>query len=279
MRKVAVFLLFATLALPLTALRRSAARGFFASQAFDDVYYVPPATFLRPMSLGYTEALADLLFIRGLLYYGEGFVYRRALRHVADYADAIVSLDPDFRAAYHWATVAVAYQSRAAPVEDLERVAILIEQAADRFPEDGQVQWWAGSFLVYEYAPRFPAGSPGRQRANERGAPRLARAAMLGAGPRWLALSSASHLARMGQRTNAIEHLRTMLALTTEPNVRRTIQVRLGQLESAEEAETLGRSADAAEAARLRDFPYLDAALYELVGPRRVAPASLPEQP
>ena len=254
----------------MTALRRSANRGYFASQRFEDVYYLPPRQWMRPMSLSYGEAVADLLYIRGLIYYGEGFQHHLALRHVADYVEAILAVDPDFVAAYHWATLAVAYQTQTAPVEDLVRVSRLMAQGAERFPNSGDMAWWTGSFYAYELAPRLALGSDARREASATGYSHLARAAQLGAGPRWLALSNASQLIRMGQRSHAISHLENMMALTGDPELKRQIAARLRVLRSAEEAEATTHAARAAERQWVENYPYLDVDLFELVGPRSV---------
>ncbi len=248
--------------------RLRATSHYFATQRYEDLYYLPPPAWLTTFSLGYREAFADFIWMRALVYYGEGFVQRIALRHVFDYARAATVLDPDFRAVYRWASTATAYQSQAAPVEDLMRAGALLDEGAARFPESGELAWQAGSFWAFEVAPRHPPGSADRRRALDKGNDYLMRAARRGAGPPWLALSNATQMQRLGQQARAIEHLEEMYALTTDDQVRSDIARRIATLRSRSEREALERSLAEAERSWRTNYPYLPPALYELVGPR-----------
>src|SRR5262245_27210880 len=66
-----------------------------------DVLYVPPPGYLQPMSLGYREALADLIWVQALVFTGE-HMGEDDLQSVTRYAEAITGLSPRFEQAYVW---------------------------------------------------------------------------------------------------------------------------------------------------------------------------------
>lgn len=251
-----------------SVLRLRATEHYFATQTREDLYYLPPAAWLGTFSVGYREAAADLVWMRALVYYGEGLVNRMEMRHVYEFAGAVLTLDPEFLAAYRWSSTAVAYQTTAAPVEDLEAEARLLERGVTHFPDNGEMAWNAGSFWAFELAPRYPYGSPERRRAELKGNRYLTEAARLGAGPSWLALANASYLVRLGERERAIQHLEEMFALTSDDSVREDIARRIASLRTEAEREAMERSLREAERAWKANYPYLDPVLYELVGPR-----------
>jgi hypothetical protein len=81
-------------------------------------------------------------------------------------------------------------------------------------------------------------------------------------------LSTATELGRLGQREQEIAHLQEVYDQVSDPSVKEQIELRLAALRSAAFAEALRKSHEELEAARKRDFPYIDRELYLLVGPR-----------
>src|SRR4051812_14264963 len=98
-RKVGFILGVCLLAAAIRWTRLQAFADHQQAQRYEDVYYLPPAEWLPAMSLGYTSALADLLWCRTLIYFGEEIGARGAVRHLFQYTDAVLALDPDYRSA------------------------------------------------------------------------------------------------------------------------------------------------------------------------------------
>ncbi|MBW2507597.1 MAG: hypothetical protein JRE81_03105, partial [Deltaproteobacteria bacterium] len=80
-RIIAVALLLAALA-GVWSLRGRAMDHYLETQAYEDIYYLPPPDWLQVMSLGYRRALADLIWLRALIYFGDEFENRGAVKHV-----------------------------------------------------------------------------------------------------------------------------------------------------------------------------------------------------
>jgi len=111
-----------------------------ATESYEDIYYLPPPGWLPVFSLGHRQALADLIWMRALIYFGEEMGERGAMRHVFDYGEAIIRLDPDFRRVYRWIGMAGIYRPNAVSEADTRRAMSFLERGVARFPEDLHVR-------------------------------------------------------------------------------------------------------------------------------------------
>jgi hypothetical protein len=256
-------------------LRRHAFEQHLATQTYEDIYYLPSAAALPVISLGYQQALADLIWCKSLVYFGEELQHQSAVRHAFEYTDAILSLDPDFRAAYRWIAVASLYRPVAVSMDAGLRAAEYLARAIDRWPRDGELHWDYGSLLRFELAPleKDPAK---KEKLIARAMPHLEQAARLGAGPPWLALTNAAMLNKLGKADHAIRSLEEIYPTVTDPNVKQQIELRIAQLRKQTFAEAMHAYAQQFEVERQKTYPYLSPGLFLLVGaPRPAPPASL----
>jgi hypothetical protein len=242
-----------------------------ASRRYEDVYYVPPPQWLPVVSLGWREALADVLWMRALVYFGDEVIAQGALAHVFDYTDAMLVLDPDFRAVYHWIGTAGIYRPQEPSPADVRRAIDVMRRGIDRFPDDGELAWTLGASLAFELPPLLDDERE-RDEARSEGADYLALAARLGAAPEWAALANASILDRVGRTDAAVRHLEEMYASVQDEDVRAQIAEAIAAMRSQMEAEAFVEATRAEEEARAGELPYLDEDLYFLVGPRPVTP-------
>lgn len=228
-RRASFSCLMALVALAARSLRLSAFADHQRGQRYEDVYYVPSPAWLPVLSLGYRQALADVLWCRSLVYFGSELMHRGAVQHAFDYTDAILSLDPDFREPYRWVATAVVYRTHAVDVQLGLRAADYLERAVARWPNDGELHWDYGSYLRFELAPLLSAGAQ-KDALLAQAAPHLVTAAQLGAGPPWLALVSAGLLNQLGRTEQAIRHLEVMQEAVSDPAVHADIVRRLALL-------------------------------------------------
>jgi len=248
-------------------LRGPAMNSYLAGERYEDIYYLPPPSWLRVFSLGHEEALADLIWMRALVYFGEELGERGEVAHVFDYGDAIVTLDPYFAAAYRWVGSAAIYRTGNVTARDAERAIAFLERGVRRLPDDGELLWELGATLSYELPPLLddPAA---KRAAKQRGIPYLEAAARRGGGPPWLVLTNASQLERLGRTEQAIRHLEEMYATVRDEDTRAEIRAHLGRLRSAAYAEAFAAAQRDLDARRWRDAPYLSPTLYLLIEPR-----------
>lgn len=250
------------------AMRTRASTHFIQTQTYEDIYYLPPPTWLRPFSLGHRDALADLIWMKALIYFGNELMHHGTVRHAFDYTDAILTLSPRMRVAYSWIATSGLYHSGGTiTAADVERVATYLERGTRMFPDDGELEWELGATFTYELPPLLQDRAA-KENARRRGLPHLQRAARMGAGPPWLALTNAQELARLGQTEQAVRHLEEMYATVNDADAREQIGERIAQLRTEAYAEAFERANQEAELARQRDYPYLSPTMYMLVGPK-----------
>lgn len=245
--------------------RLAATNIYFQSRSYEDVYYLPDASWLRVLSLGYREALADFLWMKALLYYTDQIQYAGRLVHVFDYTESILGLDPDFKAAYSWISTAALYHRHRADVKYAWRVVEILKRAVSRWPDDGKLAWDLGAVLTYEIPPLL-SNQTEKDSARAQGLPYLEAAARLGEGPPWMVLSNASQLIRLGETEQAIRHLEEMYAAVRDPSTRESIRAELAALRDEQSATALAETIRQFEDARRRDYPYMDEGLYLFVG-------------
>jgi hypothetical protein len=247
------------------SLRTRSMDHYLATQTYEDIYYLPPPDWLQVMSLGYRRALADLIWLRALIYFGDEFENRGAVRHVFNYGESMLALDPDFRRVYRWVGVAGVYTPTGSPPEFIARAVDVLKRGVERFPDDGQLAWDAGATIVYELLPTLPKDEPSRPRLEAEGHDYMLAAARLGAGPPWLVLTNATSLRKLGETDRELRHLEEMYAIVRDPRVKAQIEIRLSQLRSEAYAEAFRRANEEFEQRRREEFPYLPPALYFLV--------------
>ena len=238
---------------------------YLRTQTYEDIYYLPPPHWLEVMSLGYRRALADLIWLRALIYFGDEFVNRGEVRHVFNYGDSMLTLDPDFKRVYRWVGVAGVYTPKGSPREFIERSVDVLRRGVERFPNDGQLAWDAGATIAYELLPQIPKDDPERERLKAESNEHMMAAARLGAGPDWLVITNATTLRKLGEKDRELRHLEEMYALVRDPNVKAQIEIRLSQLRDEAYAEAFREANQEFERRREEDFPYMPPTLYFFV--------------
>lgn len=232
----------------------------------EDVYYVPAPGALSLLSIGYRRALADLIWVESLVYFGEQVARRGQMKYLTRRADAILALDPDFREAYRWIAILVVYNTGAITLSDIEESNRYLERGARRFPRDGEFVY----LLAFNYAiemPAFVEDAELKKRWRRRAAELFAKAASLPGAPGDAALMAAEMTSRTSGTAVTIARLKSLLSITTEDRVREQLLARLARLTS--EAEAQAQDADRRELLESwhRDYPYLPPSLFVLVGP------------
>ncbi|MBW1832475.1 MAG: hypothetical protein JRJ10_12390 [Deltaproteobacteria bacterium] len=247
------------------SLRGRAMDHYLSMQAYEDIYYLPPPKWLQVMSLGHRRAVADLIWLRALIYFGDEFVNRGAVKHVFHYGEAMLALDPDFRRVYRWIGVAGVYTPTGSPPEFVERAIDVLRRGVERFPNDGDLAWDAGATLIYELVPHLPRDDPDRERLKAEGTEHMMAAARLGAGPAWLVITNATSLRKLGERDRELHHLEEMYAVIRDPKVKAQIEIRLTQLRDHAYSEAFRSANEEFELRRQEDFPYMPSTLYFFV--------------
>jgi hypothetical protein len=228
-----------------------------------DVLYLPPANQLGPMSLGYREALADLIWIRAVIFTGDragGANYA----WIMQYLEAINTLAPGFRRPYAWGGVVVVYSGQAIDRPMIDRAIGLYRRGLELFPEDHELLFALGMLLTRDVQ-MLPGYEPAeREAAMQEGAMLIRRAAAFGAPPlvRQLAATLVSENAT---DQLAIQFLEGQLLQAEDEAHRRMLERKLEVLIGEAGIESIERLRDEFEAERKQQFPYVPPDLYVLV--------------
>jgi hypothetical protein len=247
------------------SLRGRAMDQYLGTQTYEDIYYLPPPPWLEVMSLGHRRALADLIWLRALIYFGDEFANKGAVKHVFNYGDAMLTLDPDFKRVYRWVGMAGVYTPTGSSTEFMERAIDVLRRGAERFPNDGELAWDAGATITYELLPYLPKDDPDRERLRAEGNDYMIAAARLGGGPPWLVMTNATSLRKLGQTDRELRHLEEMYAMIRDPKVKAQIEIRLTQLRDEAYAEAFRSTNEEFEKRREEEFPYMPSTLYFFV--------------
>jgi hypothetical protein len=228
-----------------------------------DVLYLPPAGQLGPMSLGYREALADLIWIRAVIFTGDqagGANYA----WIMQYLEAIYTLSPGFRRPYAWGGVVVVYSGQAIDRAMIDRAIALYRRGLELFPEDHELLFALGMLLTRDVQMLPGYSAQEREAAMQEGAAAIRRAAAFGAPPlvRQLAATLVSDDAT---DQLAIQFLETQLLQTEDETHRRLLERKLETLIGEAGIESIERLREEFEAERQQEFPYLPPDLYILV--------------
>lgn len=234
---------------------------------YEDLYYLPSPATLELVALGHQEALSEVLWMRALVYIGDEFAHRGDVEHIYRYADAILHLDPDFRRVYPWATTMGLYRPIPPSLAEAEHAVSYLERGVARYPDDGAMAWDLAAAYLYEL-PSLTSDSHEKERFRAIGSELSVTAARLGAGPRWLALTNASHLRTLGRLDQAIRHLEEMYALVRDDETREEIALRLEELHAGARAEAVRAAERQLQDDLRRDYPWIPADFYVVVGPR-----------
>ncbi|MFW2388465.1 MAG: hypothetical protein ACN4G0_09015 [Polyangiales bacterium] len=247
------------------SLRGRAMNHYLDTQAYEDIYYLPPPHWLEVMSLGHRSALADLIWLRALVYFGEEFAQQGAVRHVFNYGESMLALDPDFKRVYGWVGMAGIYTPTGSSTGVMEKAIDVLRRGTERFPDDPDLAWDAGATIIHELLPNLPKDDPDRERIEAEGRELMMAAARLGGGPAWLVLTNATSLRKLGETDRELRHLEEMYAVVSDTKVKKLIQLRLSQLRDQAYAEAFRAANEEFERRRQEDFPYLPSTLYFFV--------------
>lgn len=240
-----------------------------------DVLYVPPASYLRWMALGYREALADLLWVRALVYSGE-HLKDPEIAAVDRYVDVINSLAPRFHRPYLWGGITAVYGGQTNVTREMVDSAIAIyRRGLTQFPESHELLYPFGMLLLHQ-VPSTPGYSTSERDAmRAEGIESIRRAAAFGADP-LVRQYAATLVAEHGADELAIQFLESQLAQAQDDDHRRLLRRRLEQLGGKGAAQHVEQIREAFMQERQARAPYLPDALWALIRDEQLVRASNP---
>src|SRR5215831_18573347 len=132
---VALGALAAVVAVTGTRLDRAAT----AAARADEPVYLPRAEYLRPISFGWQNVLADVLWFRTISYFGEHYRGDRTYPWLAQMCDLVTDLDPRAEHVYRFGGVLLPWEAG-----EVDAGVRLLEKGIAVFPDSWTLHYYLG---------------------------------------------------------------------------------------------------------------------------------------
>ncbi|MFQ5668259.1 MAG: tetratricopeptide repeat protein [Candidatus Binatia bacterium] len=132
-----------------------------ASQLSSAPIYLPQAKFLRPLSLGYHNVLADILWFRTISYFGAHYRTDRTYPWLAYMCELVTDLDPRAEYVYRFAGVILPWEA-----QQVDAGVHLLEKGVGVLPNSWLLHYWLG-FTYYFFMGDYDHAIAHMQRAAE----------------------------------------------------------------------------------------------------------------
>lgn len=245
------------------------ARSFSSIKTTEDLYAIPAPSRIVAASLGYRSALADLVFAHVRVAYGTSFAEKRRFTYIGDYLEAIMELDPKFRAPYHYTDTFLTLQPVPPPKENYRRARDHYERALTHVTDDAHLWLIAGQFTAYLAPPHLPENED-RAEWKLAGARMLARACDLLGGSKNLPYhcsTAATLFSDAGEREATIRSLRQVIAAADNEEVQLRAMAYLRRMVDEQEAIQLQDRVALLDRTTRADQPLVSRTQLQILGP------------
>ena len=236
-----------------------------------DVLYVPPPAHLQVMSLGYKEALADLLWIRALIFSGAR-IGETDIGAVSRYVDAITGLAPRFHRIYVWGGVTPVYGGGAVVTRPMVDQSIATyRRGLEHFPESHQILYPLGMMLTHQVSSTPGYSEEEKEALAAEGIEYIRRAAAFGADP-LVRQYAATLVADHGTEELARQFLESELAQADDEGFRRMLRYRLRKMGGSTSVERIEQTRDDFLTELSQQMPYATDTLYAVIRDEHAQP-------
>lgn len=116
------------------------------NSAMEDMKYLPSGQFLKGAALAYDGLLADFLWIKAIVYFGEHYQNDKTYIWLYHLLDIVVTLDPHFQYAYEFGGVALAYWAK-----DINVSIEFLKRGLENVDPSHKRYWTIPYFLGFNY--------------------------------------------------------------------------------------------------------------------------------
>jgi len=254
-------LLFASVVLLFLSSINSAldARRVHLTVEQSQVSVLPDEEVLEALSLGYKTFWADVIWIRALQYREKG----NSRRLVPRFADAILHLDPAFKAAYRWAGTTLVFANGISQ-ERVTKANEYLERGMQQFPEDPYYPYTVGT----NWALFYPAKDKREKtEMKERGIKYLQIAMQMRGAPENIPMLIAGLMDKSNPGAK-LDFLEQAYVSESDPEVKRSIERRIAGLGDIDHERAFERSKRQRSRWVQANYPFVLPGLAYQFGPR-----------
>lgn len=175
--------------------------------------FIPPASVLKVVALGYDRLASDIYWLRAIQYFGEGANARENYRWLYPIMNLVTDMDPQFAYAYKFAGVTIPYDAASA-----KKANELLEKGVTPLPKVWQIPFYIGFnsfFFIRDY---------------EKAAEYISRAAKVPGAPPFLAGLASRLYAEARRPDMAIEFLVEMYNSVDDDLLRKELEKRIKEV-------------------------------------------------
>lgn len=104
----------------------------------ENLTYIPSGKFLKPMVLDFDEAVADLIWVRGMIYFADAYFNKKSYRWLSHIIDVVTTLNPRLHQAYEFAGVVLTKEKH-----ELPKTLRILHRGIDQFHNDWKLRLYA----------------------------------------------------------------------------------------------------------------------------------------
>ncbi len=234
-----------------------------------DSFYLPSPGALHVLSLRNDRMLADLIWIKTLMYFGEEITGRARQTWLYSYLDTVLRLDRKFERAWEWGGSAMIYNGRVIDDQSIHASIELYERGLRQFPDNWKMAASLGFNYAYELNPRDKAT---RSANRKKAITWFLKAARHPDSPPYIKQFALSQMSREGMRLMAVTFLKEAYAKARNDRERAALEKRMRELLSQKDAALWKKWQREYEVGKERDLPYGSKELYYNLGFRDGAP-------
>lgn len=105
--------------------------------------YIPSGNMLKPMALDMDEAVADLIWIRGMLYFADAYLTGKSYKWMGHIVDVVTTLNPRLHQAYEFAGVVLTKEK-----SELPKTLKILNRGIDQFQNDWRLRLYTAMAQV-----------------------------------------------------------------------------------------------------------------------------------
>jgi hypothetical protein len=233
-----------------------------------DTFYLPPSRIIRIASLGHNELASDLIHARANVYFGTQLHAHLPTKWLAQYLNAAIDLDPQFRRLYLAGSAILIYGGQRIVPDMILAANTVLQRGRQAFPFDWEIPFQLGFNLLYELPNDASPDDPRIPGWRQEGVEILRQTALFEGVPYYIPNLVARMLTKQGSQELAIRHLEQAYAVSASEEGRRQIRLKLAQLMGGHAAEDLAERQRDFQALVDSRYPEFSEAFSLVIGPR-----------